>query len=299
MNIGTNTHSIRSRPLAAPEKNGTNVATAVSGEAEVPQESTTLGSRYSEFGWGDLGNGFAGAAVEGSIVGAGGAFAGITKTPKIAIEAVKGVWKSEMLGNILKSTITPVVVAAGVLAPVVTTLGAVGYGLVDGFVRGAEHGVGATVDHGVETAKKINADITDGIVEQIRDLAEKKPQTPDEVLEIEPAQAAEGLASGVVSAGMEGVGAGVITGLSLPELYAKGTKELWNSDSSLPLKVGAQAIGTGVAALAIPFAAVCGTLYGLGTGTKVGYTEGFGAATDRAYNDMVKYHGIIREAVNH
>lgn len=249
------------------------------------------------FTWGQLGKGLVGSTIGGTVVGAGGVVAGITKTPRIAYEAVKGVWKSEMLGPVLKTTVTPVILAAGVAAPVLVAIGATGYGLFQGFVAGAEKGPKGAFDAGVDTVKQMRGKISHKIIEGIRDAATEKPESEDDVYEIRVVDGAKGLGASAVSTVIGGIGIGATTALHVPGGYIKATKELWTSEAALPLKVGGQVLATAAAALAIPLGLVGGALYGLGIGAYQGYTEGFTEGPKETTEAIGDYHEMLKDAI--
>lgn len=89
-----------------------------------------------DFSWLDLGKGVTGSVIAGGMEGVGGLVAGAVHSPRITYEAIKGTWKSKMLGPILKTTITPVILAAGLATPALTALAGLGYGMFEGFVKG-------------------------------------------------------------------------------------------------------------------------------------------------------------------
>lgn len=268
---------------------------AVEDQVEIAQQRKPIDEK--NFTWGDLGKGVVGAVIGGSIEGVAGAAAGVVKSPRITYEAVRGVWKSKMLGPVLKATLTPVIIAAGVVAPVFTALGGIGYGMFEGFKEGAEKNPAAAVGKSIETAKKLHGNVTQQVVESIREAAAKEPQTPGDVYEIKVIEGVKGLASSATSAAIDGVGIGASTLIHTPRAYAKVTKELWKSDTALPLKVGGQFLATAAAALATPLGVVGGALYGLGKGAYNGYQQGFIEANVSAVKDVAKFNEAVNDAL--
>lgn len=250
------------------------------------------------FSWLDLGKGITGSVIGGAIEGTGAALAGVLKSPRITYEAVKGTWKSKMLGPVLKATLTPVIIAAGVVAPVFAAIGGLGYGMFEGFKEGAERNPLAAGSKAIETTKKMHGKFTGEIVDGIRDLATKEPKSPDEVYEIKVIEAGKGLAASATSAVIDGAGIGLSTALHTPQAYLKVSKELWKSDSALPLKVGGQFLATAGAVLAAPLGFVGGTLYGLGKGAYNGYQQGFLGATEAAFHDVKEYNSAVHKFVS-
>lgn len=252
---------------------------------------------HEHFSWLDLGKGVTGSLIGGTIEGAGAAVAGLIKTPRITFEAIRGVWKSKMLGPVLKSTLTPVILAAGLLTPVLTTIGGIGYGMFEGFSEGSEKNPLAAGAKAVETCKQMHGKFTKQIIEGIREAATKEPTSPDEVYEIKVIEAGKGLVSSAATAAIDAVGAAGSVALHVPCGYYKVTKELWQSDTALPLKVGGQFLATAAALLAVPLAAVGGALYGLGTGAYNGYQKGFVESIKEAGHNMHQLNDALDEAV--
>ena len=250
-----------------------------------------------DFSWLDLGKGVVGSVLGGTIEGTGAALASLVKSPRITYEAIRGVWKSKMLGPVLKSTLTPVILAAGLATPVLATLAGVGYGMFEGFTEGSSKSPVAAVTKSIDTCKQMHGKFTKQIVEGIRDMATKEPTSPEEVYEIKVIEAGTGLVSSAISAGIDGVGIGATTLLHLPQGYLKISKELWKSDAALPLKVGGQFLATAGAALAVPLATVGGALYGLGIGAYHGYQQGLVESVKSAGHDVAKVHDALNEFV--
>lgn len=71
-----------------------------------------------------------------------------------------------------------VILAAGAAAPVVTALAGAGYGLFEGFIKGAEDGPLSVPGQAIETCKKWHGHVTQTIVNGIRDAATKEPDRP-------------------------------------------------------------------------------------------------------------------------
>lgn len=249
------------------------------------------------FSWGDLGKGVAGSVIGGAIEGVAGAALGLINSPRVTYEAVRGVWKSKMLGPVLQATLTPVIIAAGVVAPVFTAIGGLGYGMFEGFQEGAEKNPLAAGAKAIDTAKSLQGKVTEHLVEGIRDLATKEPSSPDEVYEIKLIEGAKGLASSATSAVIDGVGIGASTLIHTPSAYVKVSRDLWKSDTALPLKVGGQFLATAGAALAAPLGVVGGALYGLGKGAYNGYQLGFVDANVAAFKDVAKFNDAVGKAL--
>lgn len=263
-----------------------------------PEEPTKGGFDEKDFSWLDLGKGIVGSVAGGAIVGTGATVAGVIKAPRITFEAVRGLWKSKMLGPILKSTLTPVVIAAGVTAPVFVAIGGLGYGMFDGFVEGSSKNPWAAVTKSVDTCKQMHGKVTKQVVEGIRDMAAKEPNSPEEVYEIKVIEAGQGLLSSVASAAIDGVGVGASVLVNTPKAYFNLSKSLWKSEAALPLKVGGQFLATAGLVLAAPLGVVGGVLYGLGKGAYNGYTEGVLGGVKAAGHDVAEFHKAASKAVD-
>ncbi len=251
-----------------------------------------------DFSWLDLGKGVVGSVASGAIDGTGAALAGLIKSPRITFEAVRGVWKSKMLGPVLKSTLTPVIIAAGVVAPVFVAIGGLGYGLFEGFVEGSSKNPWAAVTKSVDTCKQMHGKVTRQVVEGIRDMATKEPNSPEDIYEIKVIEAGKGLVSSVASAAIDGVGVGGSVLINTPKAYYNVSKALWKSEAALPLKVGGQFLATAGLVLAAPLGAVGGLLYGLGKGAYNGYTDGLVGSVKSAGHDVAEFHKAASKAVD-
>lgn len=269
-------------------------------QAPAPEETQYSDSNEfpeDEFSWGDLGKGIVGSVVGGTVVGVGGAVTGLIKTPRVTYEAVKGVWKSEMLGPVLKATVTPVILAAGLAAPVLTGIAGIGYGLFQGFGEAAEKNPVAAAKKGFETVKDFNGKVSEAVVEGIREAATEKPESADDVYEIKIIEGVKGLATSATSAVAGSVGIGATTALHLPGGYVRASSEIWKSDAPAPLKVGGQLLATAAGVLAVPLGVAGGAIYGLGMGAYKGYTEGFIEGNKETFKGIGDFHEMAKEAI--
>jgi hypothetical protein len=242
------------------------------------------------FSWVDLGKGVVGGVVGGAIEGVGIGASSLVRSPQVAYHSLKALWKTKMLGPVLKTTLTPVVIAAGVGAPVFAALGGTLYGMFEGFKEGAEKSPLAVPAAAGKTIKYFHQDLAGKAVEAVTELSQQEPRTPDQVYEIKVIEAGKGLVGGVAGAAVAGLGVGASTLVNVPGAYVKASSEIWKSDAALPLKVGGQLLATGAAVLAVPLATVGGALYGLGTGAYHGYSEGIVPSVVDAAKDVKKYH---------
>ena len=249
------------------------------------------------FSWLDLGKGIVGGVVGGAVEGVGIGASSLVRAPQVAYETLKGVWKSKMLGPVLKSTLTPVVIAAGVTAPVFAALGGTLYGMFEGFKEGAEKNPLAVIPAAGHTIEQFHNELAGKAVEAVHELASKEPDSPEEVYEIKILDAGKGLIGGTAAAAVVGAGVGTSTLVNLPMGYVRASREIWKSDAVLPLKVGGQLLATGAAVLAVPLATVGGALYGLGTGAYHGYSEGLVTSVADAGQDVKKYHDAVCDLV--
>lgn len=250
-----------------------------------------------DFSWVDLGKGVVGGVVGGAIEGVGIGASSLVRSPQVAFHTLKGLWKSKMLGPVLKTTLTPVVIAAGVGAPVLAALGGTLYGMFEGFKEGAEKNPLAVPAAAAKTVKTFHNDLAGKAVEAVTELSQQEPDSPEQVYEIKLIEAGKGLVGGVAGAAVAGLGVGASTLVNVPGGYVKASSEIWKSDAALPLKVGGQLLATGAAVLAVPLAAVGGALYGLGTGAYHGYSAGILPAVGDAAKDVKKYHDGVCEAI--
>jgi len=249
------------------------------------------------FSWLDLGKGVVGSVIGGAVEGVGIGASSLVRAPQVTYETVKGVWKSNMLGPVLKTTLTPVVIAAGLAAPVFAALGGTLYGMFEGFKEGAEKNPLAAIPAGANTVKQFHTELAGKAVEFVREAAQQQPETPEQVYEIKVIEAGKGLISSAGAAAIAGAGIGASTLIHLPGGYVRASSEIWKSDAALPLKVGGQILATGAAVLAVPLAAVGGAIYGLGTGAYNGYKDGVLPAVGKAGKDVAKFNEAVSEAI--
>jgi len=262
-----------------------------------PPEDPNKELNEKDFSWTDLGKGVVGGVVGGAIEGVGIGASSLVRSPQVAFHTLKAVWKSKMLGPVLKSTLTPVVIAAGITAPVFAALGGTLYGMFEGFKEGAEKSPLAVPAAAGNTIKQFHNELAGKAVEAVTELSQKEPESVEEVYEIRVIEAGKGLVGGAAAAAVAGVGIGASTLVNVPGAYVKASSEIWKSDVALPLKVGGQLLATGAAVLAVPLATVGGALYGLGTGAYHGYSEGILPAVGDAAKDVKKYHDGVCEVV--
>ena len=270
-------------------------APRITAQNQPPEPNKELNEQ--DFSWTDLGKGLVGGVVGGAIEGVGIGASSLVRSPQVAFHTLKAVWKSKMLGPVLKSTLTPVVIAAGITAPVFAALGGTLYGMFEGFKEGAEKSPLAVPAAAGNTIKQFHNELAGKAVEAVTELSQKEPENVEEVYEIRVIEAGKGLVGGAAAAAVAGVGIGASTLVNVPGAYVKASAELWKSDAALPLKVGGQLLATGAAVIAVPLATVGGALYGLGTGAYHGYSEGILPAVGDAAKDVKKYHDGVCEAI--
>lgn len=251
----------------------------------------------NNFSWLDLGKGVVGGVIGGAVEGVGIGASSLVRSPQVAYHTLKGVWKSKMLGPILKTTLTPVVIAAGVTAPVFAALGGTLYGMFEGFKEGAEKNPLAAIPAAGNTIKQFHNELAGKAVEAVSELSQKEPETPEQVYEIKLIEAGKGLIGGAASAGVLGAGVGVASLVHLPGAYVRASSEIWKSDAVLPLKVGGQMLATGAAVLAVPLCTVGGALYGLGIGAYRGYSDGLVSSVVDGAKDVKKFNDAAVEAI--
>ena len=250
------------------------------------------------FSWLDLGKGVAGSLVGGAIEGAGIGASSLIRSPQVAFHSVKGLWKSKMLGPVLKATLTPVVITAGLVAPVFAALGGTLYGMFEGFKEGAEKSPLAVPAAAGNTVREFHTKWAGQAVEGVQNLAAQEPQSSDQVYEIRLIEAGKGLIAGAAGAVVTGAGVAASSLVNLPRAYVRGNQEIWKSEAALPLKVGGSLLATGAAVVAVPFAAVGGALWGLGSGAYHGYKDGLLPAIGDAAKDVKTYHQGVSEAIH-
>jgi len=190
------------------------------------------------------------------------------------------------------------VITAGLAAPVFAALGGTLFGMFEGFKEGAEKSPLAVPAAAGNTVREFHTKWAGQAVEAVQNLAAQEPQSSDQVYEIRLIEAGKGLIAGAAGAAVVGAGVAASSLVNLPGAYLRGNSEIWKSDAALPLKVGGTLLATGAAAVAVPFAAVGGALWGLGTGAYHGYKDGLLPAIGDAAKDVKTFHQGVSEAIH-
>lgn len=246
-----------------------------------------------EFTWFNLAKSLIGGAVGGVIEGLGIGGSALIRTPRVALEVFRSLWRTKTFGPVLKTTLVPAALVGAVAAPEVAVLGGLIYGMVEGFGEGTKEGF-PIITTAVKTIKKFHAESVDNAVE---DLIKWSNQEPTTVYEIRVIEAVKGLLSGIVGFAVTGAGVSFFTIINVPTIWGKTTRAIWESGGPLPFLVGAQVLATVLIGLAVPLTVVVATLGGLGLSTYHGYTKGFLTASRRAFSDVGRYNRALCKAL--
>lgn len=248
--------------------------------------------------WGKAFRGLACAIPSAVITGVGCTASALVNDVPATISASKAIWNTPHIGPNLKTMSFLLLPVATVAAPILTAIGATGYGLYSGFARGVEEGFGKAITGAGEDVKKFHTDMAGKLVESLGEI-EHPSSLPDDhqPFDIPVSKAAKGLVGAAIGGAITGVGATAIVGLhALPGAVRLGA-ELWKSDTALPLKTVGTVLIPPAVPLAVGLAPVGGVLAGVFFGAKDAYTKGFGEAIGNSFSNLGKLHDAAVEGI--
>lgn len=251
-----------------------------------------------EVTWGKAFRGLACAIPSAVITGVGCTLSSAYNDIPATISAAKAIANTPYIGRNLKAMSFLLLPVATVAAPILTAIGATGYGLYSGFARGVEEGFGKAITGAGEDVKKFHTDLAGKLVESLSDI-EHPSSLPDDhqPFDIPLGQAAKGLVGAAIGGAITGVGATAIVGLhSIPGAIKLGS-ELWSSDTALPLKAVGTVLIPPAVPLAVGLAPVGGALAGVFFGAKDAYQKGLGEAVGNAFHNLGELNKAAVEGI--
>ncbi len=250
------------------------------------------------FSWADLGRGLASAVASAAVTTVGMTASSLVRAPQALYESEKALFKTDVIGPVLKFTIAPLLLGAAVAAPLLTAVGSAGYGLYKGFVVGAESGPVDAVQQAGQDVKTFHTDLAGKLIDGIQQVSTMELPEGEQPYDIKIGGALTGLAGATVGAAVDGAGIGVITALNVPRALYKVNDAIWSSEASLPLKVGGTLLSIPAAPIAVALGTVGGAVFGMALGAKDGYQEGLGTAASNSFQHVGDYAQMVDKALD-
>jgi len=243
-----------------------------------------------------------GSAITGAVITSAGATGSMLyNLPRATVEAGKTIWKTDMMGPILKTTLTALLPVAVVAAPALSLIAGAGVGMVVGFSEVVE--TGSFREATKESLKMVKDFHTEMAPRAIDELAEwQKPhlQAGEKPFDLKPLTALKGVAGAAAGAVIEGVGTGLTTAVHTPGGFVRAYKEIFRSDEMGPvLKTTAGLLVPPAAVLASPLVTIGGTVYGTYKGFTDTYSEnrGFKENISERLNDVKQWNRFLTKAI--
>ncbi|MGV8121498.1 MAG: hypothetical protein AB2L14_17200 [Candidatus Xenobiia bacterium LiM19] len=114
--------------------------------------------------------GLTGAVTGATIEAVGNTASSLVNLPKATFHAARTIWKTDVIGPVLKTSLTALLPVAVVATPIVVALGSIGFGLFRGFSEGMEHGLGEAVKASAKDVKTFHNDLASKAVNELQDL---------------------------------------------------------------------------------------------------------------------------------
>jgi hypothetical protein len=241
-------------------------------------------------------SGLAGAVAVGAIETVGNTACSLIQTPRALAQAYKTLYKTDMIGPVLKTAIAITLPVGLVAGPALTALGSLGFGIYRGASEAIEHGLASAVSEGVKDIGRFNNDLAGKAVEAMKDAETEHLPAGQKPYDIRVIEAGKGLVGGVAGAVIDGAGIGLITLVRTPQGVGKAYKAIWTSDQGPVLRVTESLLVPPAAIIAAPLATVGGALYGLVTGFGTGYSKGLGESINNSAKTVGKVNDAISEA---
>lgn len=247
-----------------------------------------------------LGGALAGAAIE-TVGNTGSALLSLIKpTSDNAIyRAGKAIWKTPMIGPVLKTSISILLPVAVVATPVLTALGSLGVGMFRGAAEGAEHGFKAAIKETAGDVKRFHKEIAPKVPEFLQEIETMELPPGQKPYDIRVIEAGKGLVSAVPGALIEGIGVGGITIGRTPKGVYRAFQGLNSADVGPILKNLGRALVIPAAAVVVGFAPVGAAVYGVYKGFGDGYRDGIIKSVENRVDDVKQWNKWTKEALEH
>ncbi|MCE1247247.1 MAG: hypothetical protein LWY06_11435 [Firmicutes bacterium] len=240
--------------------------------------------------------GLGGALIGAGIEGVGNTASSIVKLPRATFKAAKAIWNTELIGPVLKTSLTALLPVAVIATPVLTCLGSIGYGLFSGFEDGKDKGLGATVKEAAQDVKKFHTEIAEKAVDSLQEIETFHLEQGQKPYDIKLVEAGKGLIGAVAGAPVEAVGVGGLALLKTPRLTYKAYESILKSDQGPVLKTTESLLVPFAAVLAAPLCTVGAAVYGVYKGFGDAYKDGLGESVKNRFNDISEFNKLTQKA---
>jgi len=234
--------------------------------------------------------GLAGAVTGAAIETVGNTASSLVNLPKATFHAGRTIWKTDMIGPILKTSLTALLPVAVVATPVVVALGSLGYGLFHGFGEGVEHGLGEAVKTTAKDVKTFHKDLASKVVNELQNFEAPHLKPGEKPYDIKVIEAGKGIIGAAAGAVVDGAGIGGLTLAKLPKGTYRAYETILKSNIGPVSKTTASLLAPVAIALAAPLATVGGAVYGVYKGFADAYKEGLVSSVKNRMHDVKVFH---------
>jgi hypothetical protein len=245
----------------------------------------------------------ASAVVVAGIEGVGNTVSSLSHGFRNMKQAYTTLYKTQLIGPVLKTSIGALLPIAAVASPVLTCVGSVGWGLVRGFTAALDEHDGGfknAVKKGVEDVKYFHKDLSGRLITTLQEYETEQLPPGQKPFDISIVGGAKGLVGGVAGMTVGAAGIGLITLARTPQGVYKAYKSIWTDNNQGPVLKTTESLLVPLAAvIATPLATVVGGVYGLATSFQKGYSEGLGSAVEQSVKNVKDYHEMVSEALKH
>jgi hypothetical protein len=243
-----------------------------------------------------------GSAITGGIITSVGATGSMLyNLPRATVEAGKTIWKTDMIGPVLKTTLTALLPVAVAAAPALSLIAGIGVGMFVGFDEVVEHdSFSEATKKSLKNVKEFHTDMAPRAIDEMAEWQTPHLQPGEKPFDLKPLTAVKGIAGAVAGATIEGAGMGFSTLVHTPGGFVRAYHELIKSDDIDPvLKTTAGLLIPPAAVLASPLVAIGGTVYGTYKGFADTYNEdkGFNENISERLNDVKQWNRFLTKAI--
>jgi hypothetical protein len=243
-------------------------------------------------------SGLGGALIGAGIEGVGNTASSLVNLPKATALAAKALWNTQLIGPVLKTSLTALLPVAVIATPIITCLGSVGYGLFEGFQTGMEKGLGSAVKETAKDVKHFHQDIAKRAVDELQQIETHELTNGQKPYDIKLVEAGKGLIGAVVGAPIEAAGVGGLALLKTPKGVVKAYDMILHDDQGPVLKTTQSLLVPLAAVLAAPICTVGAAVYGAYKGFGDAYKDGLKASVENRFHDIGDFHKLTKDALN-
>jgi len=242
--------------------------------------------------------GLVGAAAGATIETVGNTASSLVNLPKATYHAAKTIWKTDVIGPVLKTSLTALLPVAVAATPALVALGSLGFGIFRGFSEGMEHGLGQAVKASVKDVKSFHNDLASKAVNELQEFETPHLEPGEEPYDIKIIEAGKGILGATAGAVIDGAGVGGLTLAKLPRGTYRTYEAILKSDVGPVAKTTAGILAPVVIALATPLATVGGAVYGVYKGFADAYKEGLVDSVKNRVHDVKEFHEMTSKFLN-